>query len=65
MRPDATESEMLQFSSFQGKSVVIAEQIGMEEAKQSQWKEGATCIFASTCYVGASVHGFCGYEIVK
>lgn len=38
---------MLQFSSFQGKSGVTTEQIGMEETKRSQWKEGATCMIAS------------------
>lgn len=38
---------MLQFSSFQGKSGVTTEQIGTEETKRSQWKEGATCMIAS------------------
>lgn len=53
--------EMLQSSSFQGKSVVIAEQIRTEERK---WGE-IRGMFAGTGYVGSSALGFCWRGLVK
>lgn len=53
--------EMLQSSSFQGKSVVIAEQIRTEEAK---WRE-IRATYASIGYVRSSVPSFCCHGLVK
>lgn len=47
--------------SFQGKSVVIAEQIRTEEAK---WRERRG-MFAGTGYVGSSAPSFCWRGLVK
>lgn len=52
---------MLQSSIFQGRSVVIAEQIRAEKAK---WRE-IRGMFASTGYLGSSAPSFCWHRLVK